>query len=392
MSSRTLTLELAALLGVQAYISTEILFTLTLALLGSLVLAFALVPWTRPRLRRLAAPLAYGYGLAALLAAPILYYALSDYSSRPPPGSEQFTGDLLNIVVPTHISFGGWWTGNLVEHFPANVVEQGAYLGVPTLLIVCWFAIVRRRTAAARFLICAFAIPALAFLGSWLTVDGHRLITLPWIHLADRPFFQNMAPARLSVYTALAAAVIVAVWAASTTPRLPIRVALTALAVLAVAPDLAWHDWVNSSRPPALFTTGLYRSCLVRGENVLALPFGPGGDSMLWQAESSFWFRLAGGYISPTAPPQFMSPHPIQQIAANDQPPKVTTQAIREFVRLKHVGAVVVDAADASTWQPVMNPLARPQRIAGVIIYRLTPAPPGSARTCRSAAEKGLAA
>ena len=373
VSARAFTLELAAVLVFQAYVSTEILFTLTLALLCSLVLAFALVPLARARLRRLVAPLAGAYGITALLAAPILYYALSGYSSRPPPGSEQFTGDLLNLVVPTRISFGGWWTGGIADHFPANIIEQGAYLGLPTLVIVCWFAVARRRAPAARFLICAFALATLAFLGSWLTIDGHRIVTLPWIHLASRPFFQNMAPVRLSVYTALAASVMVSLWAASTKTRRPIRLLMTALAVLAVTPNLAWHDWVNSPRVPALFTTGLYRSCLPRGENVLAFPFGPGGTSMLWQADSGFWFRLAGGYVSPTAPPQFMSPHPIQQIAANDQPPKVTTGDIREFVRLKHIDAIVLDAAYASTWQPLLDPLAHPQRIGGAIIYRLQP-------------------
>jgi hypothetical protein len=383
LSSRAFALELGALLALQAYISTEILFTLTLALLGSALLAVVLVPWTRPRLRQLALPLVYGYGLAALLAAPILYYAMTGYSSRPPAGSAEFSGDLLNIAVPTSISFGGWWTHSIAAHFPASVAEQGAYLGLPTLLIIFLFGLRRWRTGAARFLLCAFAIPAVAFLGSWLTVDGHRVVTLPWIHLASRPLFVNVTPARLFVYAALVAAVIVSIWAASATPRLAIRVVLSGLAVLAVTPNLAWRDWAHSPRVPRLFATNLYRSCLVRGENVLALPFGPGDDSMVWQAESDFWFRLAGGYISPTAPPAFMTPHPIQQIAANDQPPKVSTQDIREFVRLKHVDAIVVDATHASTWQPVLNPLASPQRVAGAIIYRLSPTSRGDPGQCR---------
>jgi hypothetical protein len=383
ISSRAFTVELAALLALQAYISTEILFTLTLALACSLILGFAVAPPVRPRLLQLVRPLAYGYAVAALLAAPIFYYALKGYSSRPPTGSEDFTGDLLNFVIPTSISFGGWWTTHVVQQFPANVVEQGAYLGLPTLLIVCWFAFTRRRTATARFLLSAFVIAGLASLGSWLTVDGHRLITLPWIHLASRPLFENIAPVRLSVFTALSAAVIVSIWAASATTRLPIRVLLSALALLAVTPNLTWGDWANTPKVPRLFTTGFYRSCLPQGETVLALPFGPGGSSMLWQADSSFWFRLAGGYVSPTAPPEFNSPHPIQQIAANDQPPKVTTQDIREFVRLKHVDTIVLDATQASRWQPLLDQIERPEQVAGVIVYRLTGTPRGSRQSCR---------
>ena len=382
LSSRMFTVALAALLALEAYISTEILFTLTLALVCSLVLAFALAGQMRPRLLTLVGPIAYGYALAAVLAAPIFYYAVKGYSARPPAGSEEFVSDLVNFIVPTSVSFGGWWTTGLAERFPANIVERGAYLGAPTLLIVCWYGFAFWRTAAARFLISSFVVAAIASLGSWLTVDGHRLITLPWIHLAARPLFDNMAPARLSAFAALAAAVIVSIWSASAATRLWIRALVSGLAVLAVAPNVAWQEWANSPKVPTLFTTGLYQSCLGRGENVMALPFGAAGNSMLWQADSAFWFHLVGGYVSPTAPPQFTSPHPIQQIAANDEPPKVTTSSIRQFVRVKHVSAIVLDAAQASTWQAVLNPIARPERVDGVFIYRVSRAPEGTARSC----------
>ena len=47
------------------------------------------------------------------------------------------------------------------------------------------------------------------------------------------------------------------------------------------------------------FADGLYRSCLGPDENVAVFPYGHAGDSMLWQAESGFGFRLAGGYLYP---------------------------------------------------------------------------------------------
>lgn len=384
LSSRKFTVALAALLALEAYISTEILFTLTLALICSLVLAFALVGEMRPRLLAVVGPLACGYALAAVLAAPIFYYALEGYSARPPSGSEEFVSDLVNFVVPTALSVGGWWTTGVAERFPANIVERGAYLGAPTLLIVCWFGFAGRRTASARFLIVAFLAASIASLGSWLTVDGHRLIALPWIHLAARPLFENVAPVRLSAFAALAAAVIVSIWSASQVTRLWIRALVGGLAVLAVAPNPFWHEWANSPKLPAMFTSGLYRSCLERGENVMALPFGGAGDSMLWQADSAFWFHLVGGYVSPTAPPEFQSPHPIQQIAANDEPPKVTTRAIREFVRAKHVSTIVLDATEASTWRPVLDPIAHPERAGGVFVYHVSRTPEGTARSCDS--------
>ena len=50
-----------------------------------------------------------------------------------------FNGDILNFVVPTRASLGGWWSGRLARHFPGNDIERGAYLGVPTLVILGWF-------------------------------------------------------------------------------------------------------------------------------------------------------------------------------------------------------------------------------------------------------------
>ena len=47
------------------------------------------------------------------------------------------------------------------------------------------------------------------------------------------------------------------------------------------------------------FADGLYRSCLGADENIAVFPYGHAGDSMLWQAESGFGFRLAGGYLYP---------------------------------------------------------------------------------------------
>ena len=388
LSARALTVELAALLALQAYLSTELLFTLTLELGSALVLALAFFPPVRAQLVRLAIPLAGAFVLGAVLAAPLLYYALTGYDTRPPIGSEDFVADALNFVVPTRASLGGWWSAALAGHFPATDAERGAYLGLPSVAIVCWFALRRWRTACGRFLVGSLTLVALESLGSWLTVDGQRVVTLPWVHLASRPLFDAIMPVRLSVYTALAAGVIVAIWAASTSPRTWLRVVLAGLAVLAVVPNLTWGAWARTPAVPSLFTTGLYRSCLGHGENVMLLPFGPLGDSLFWQVDSRFWFRVAGGYISPAPPPPFTEPHSIEQIAASDLPPKVTARAVAQFARLKGVTAIVLDAREEPIWRPVLARLAHPQAVGGALIYRLsggTASSPGCSRARASA-------
>src|SRR6185437_10407215 len=173
-----------------------------------------------------------------------------------------------------------------------------------------------------------------ASFGSWLTVDGRRVLTLPWIHLASRPLFDNAMPARFSLFTSLAAAVMVALWAASRPRPAWLATLLAALAVLALIPNVSLDEWANTRGVPSLFSTSLYRSCLHRDENVIALPFGPRGESLLWQAHTDFWFRLAGGYISPKVPDTFAAPA-VAHLTTSDNPSELTLGAVLTLAREK---------------------------------------------------------
>jgi hypothetical protein len=371
LGGRALALSLAGVLLALMLTSTETLFTFTLALVCSLVLAWLLVPARRPGLRRLVAPLAAAFGLAALVAAPFLYSVFTGTGSQPPPGSGAFSADLLNFVVPTRASLGGWWGDRIARHFPGNDVERGAYIGVPTLAILCLYAWRGRRARGTWFLPAGFLLAALAALGSRLTIDGSQSIGLPWEHLGDRSFFADAMPVRVVLYATLAAAVAVSLWAASDARPRWLRIVLPSLAVLSVAPNLAWGAWARTPRVPTLFTTGEYRSCIPHGANVLLLPFGTLDDSMLWQVRSGFWFDVAGGYISPYPPPSYTRQEGIREIATEDLPPKVTTADVRELARAKGVKAIVLAEGDRRLWAPVLRPLARPEQVGGVLLYRL---------------------
>ena len=100
LDRRALALRLGILLGAQLWFSTELFATLTLALAVALALAFGLVRSARPRLRSLASPLAASYGIAAVLASPLLYYALTDFQSSSVNPADAFVADLANFVVP----------------------------------------------------------------------------------------------------------------------------------------------------------------------------------------------------------------------------------------------------------------------------------------------------
>jgi hypothetical protein len=384
-----LVLRLGLLLGAQMLLSTELLFTLTLAIVAGFVMAFLLVPVVRRRLRALVLPLVGAYALAALLTAPFSYFILG--GGRPPSGAEAFVADLANLVIPTMASLGGWWGRHLAVHWPANDAERGTYLGVPLLALVALFAWQRWRSPAGRFLLTGFLLAILCSLGSRLTVNGHQVLTLPWVHLAQRPLFRNVMPVRLMMFASLAAAVMTALWAASTRSPRALRVGLPLLAAVAIAPNLSWGGWARTPQVPPLFTTSLYRSCLGRGENILLLPFGTRGETMMWQARTGFWFRLAGGYVSPYPPRGYTTTEGIFRIATEEIPPDVGTGSVLQLVRLEHATTIVLDEREESLWGPVLHAFGHPQRAGGALIYRLPDAPPLRAR-CAEAARRRTAA
>jgi hypothetical protein len=330
--------RLGVLLGLQFWLSTELVFTLTVALLVALVLAFCLVPGDRLRLRALLGPLAGAYALAAVIAGPLAGYAALGFTSGSINEPRLFNGDLLNFVVPTRvIALGGSHFGSLSSHFPASDAERGAYLGLPALLLVAWFAVHGRRSSVDRFLVASFAVAALITLGTGLQIEGRTVLSLPWSHLARAPLFDNVLPVRLALFGSLATAVIVALWTAShrgwSARIMPV------LAVAALVPAVWQSDYRMVPERWPFFTDGLYRNCIPRNENVAIFPYGFWGNSMLWQAESGFWFRMAEGYLLPKPPPSFLADPTVLELTYTTENPK--PPQILAFARNKQVDRIL---------------------------------------------------
>ena len=311
--------RLALLLAAQLWISTEFAFTATLMLVLALALAFWLLPEARGPLRASLRSLAAAYAIGAVLAAPFLYYALRGFHSGRIINLQGSGGaDLLNLLVPTQTTaIGGSSLTSVSSHFASATAS--VYLGLPTLLIVALLALRARHSNTARFLLAALGLTVLVVLGRSLLVAGHDVIPLPWRAASSLPLLDNVVPVRLSAYVALAAAVIVAVWTATTRGRVYARpYLLPVLALAAIVPNV-WRVAYPSFRPShpdrvAFFTHGDYMTCIPRGGTVVLFPLGNEIDALLWQAEAGFWFRIAGGGLTPS--PQDSSSKPLMSFDA----------------------------------------------------------------------------
>jgi hypothetical protein len=357
--------RLGLLLGWQLWLSTELYTTLAVALAVSLALAYLCLSEHRPRLRTALSPLAAAYGLSLLLAAPLVYYALSGFRSESINEPAKFSADLANLVVPTHIlALTTSGLTSISRHFPGNDAEQGAYLGLPTLAIVVWFAIRGRASAATRYLVVLLALSVFVSLGTALRVEGDRKLWLPWSLVAGLPVFDNVLPVRFAAYTALAAAVIVALWTASTKGWAAI--VLPALAIAVLLPAVWRPDFRSIPQRWPFFTDGAYKLCIPKGENVVVFPYGFRGDSMLWQAESGFWFRMAEGYLTPKPPEPFIDDPLVQKLTYTYE--LAGPAQILGFARRKHVGRVLSTEIDQHPSGLVMHRFGPLQVLGGIMV------------------------
>jgi hypothetical protein len=373
---RAVALRLGLLFGAQVYLSTEIFATLTVSLVTSLVVAFIVVAEARTRLRSAVPALLGAYVIGCVVAAPLLWYALTDFRTGSIVDPSLFPADLLNVVVPTEATFlSGDRASALSQDFRGNLAENGAYLGLPLLAVLGWFTWARRREPGARLLVVLIALGVVAELGLALHVGGDRIIALPWALAAKLPALGIVLPVRFTMYVALGVAVAAALWAASPRPSWWVRTALVAAAAISLLPAVSRDLWSTTPARVAFFTDELYRTCLRPNESVL-IPSAAFMDATLWQVESDFRFRLASGYLGSDFPEGV--PH--EDVAFDvlySNVPEGGGAAVLRLARGLGATTILVDAEHVDLWRPVLAEAGlEPVANGGVWLYHLGPVPP----------------
>ena len=142
------------------------------------------------------------------------------------------------------------------------------------------------------------ALVSIAALGPVLHLLGRSSVTLPWTFATNVPLLRNATPQRFPAYSALAIAVICALWLA----RAPRGQALFRWGSVLLGAVLLFPNWAQPNHlpqdVPAFFTSGDYRNVLHPDEVVFVIPKSK-GEELLWQDAADFSFRLAQGYLGP---------------------------------------------------------------------------------------------
>ncbi len=371
---------------VQLLLSTEILWTLTVVLVLSLGVGWCLgTAAVRRHIVGLLPQLGAAYLVMAAVCAPYLYYALFRGHAYAAAWNQLFPADSLNFLVPTAVTYlGGHRFASVSGTFISGLVESGAYLGIPLVVIVIVFLVREWSTRTAKFLAVVLACCVLWALGGHLWFAGHRILWLPDSLLGKLPLFSQVLPVRVAVYVSLGCAVIAAMWLSRTGSGGLRRWLLALIAVAFIFPDVGaaapgtrtplFHASISV---PRFFTSDLYRRYLHRNEVVMPLPYGQNGLSMLWQASTGMYFKMASGYFG-TPPADYLADPLVPQLLANAPGPQAASQLTR-FIRERDVGAVIADPSALAIWLPVLKAAGLKQvSTGGVDIFRMSTGGSGS--------------
>ena len=388
-SARRFVLIVALLLLLELGSSLELFSDLTLFVALGLALALAVAGGQRGRYLRLAGVLALAYAVLLPVLVPIALFALGGAHAALRFAPASYAIDTANLIVPTPTLLAGALRGAraISLHFVGNIGEQDGYLGVP-LIVLALVALVREWRRGAWLAGALFLCALLLSFGPTLTVAGRPLLGLPFA-IAHLPVFSDALPARLSIFSALCASVLVALWLARTKRRW-LRLGVAVLVVASLLPNF----WPPSRLPGAWAVTSefgyatqpvsegfvadpLWRRLIAPGATVLVLPTGDRTAASWWQVESGMRFALAVP-VTPFSPPVLAAEPIIQGLVDNDlralDGAHLAAGRLRAFLLADHVAAVLVTPEAGVGWEHIVaRATATPPTLLGAArLYRVS--------------------
>jgi hypothetical protein len=369
----------------QLVTSEEILAgTAIVAVLGLVLLAALHRRQAMPALRAGLPALALATVVALGLSAFPLYEQLLGplrVSGRLQP-SDFFVSDLLAFIVPGQLLlFKIPASVSLAARFTGNFVENGAYLGLPLVLLLGWLVLRLRARPEVRYFGLLAAFTALLSMGPHLHIGGRTVhhLPLPWIGVQHLPLMENALPVRYILFTNLALGVLLAVaveqaWQRRGAAR-TVLFAGAAVSLLALLPALPFNTTVAPI--PRFFHSAAAR--IPEGSVALLGPYTEASSSMLAQEEAGLRFRMPEGHLYVPGPFNGNPPSALGQelafidagVPGTPRTPELRTRLRADLVRWRVATVVVQPYPRAAEMAALMEwVLGRaPERVEGVKVW-----------------------
>jgi hypothetical protein len=375
---------MTVVLALEFYTFTETFFDVTLLIMAALVIGFAVAERAARRtVARLGGLVAVSYAGAVLLASPYLLDELLHLPTGLDRNSAQYGLRMVNLILPRADRL--WGLPSLAALSNAN--PGAGYVGIPLLALLLVFAVRTWSSKVTRLLVIMFPVIVALAAGPDLVLAGQPARTLPWARLWNLPIARSVEANRFILFGYLVLAIVLALWLAMPARSGRLLVARWGLAGLALAamfanlptfaevmvPPRHYAPGVASLREPntlpAFITAGLYRRYLRQGEAVVVLS-RRGNAGMLFQADTDFYFRIAGGFINASLNSTNAVPLPVERLS---HPNPARERRFFSYVHAAGVTDIIVERAWSEKWMYVFGKLGLPGMTAGgVTVYRIT--------------------
>jgi len=349
---------------------------MTAGMMGTLTILVAtliLPAHFRPMSARLFKVLCVSALVTAVLISPYIYYAIA-YREQLIAGGAFLNSGLGALFVPPHDLLLSYSQILAAAHGKSasllgdpTVFETRFYLGPFFLFVLLYSVVSQWQSPAVRILLIIGATAWLLSLGPYRQI-GQCKIWLPWSLFWKLPFVGQAIPLRLALYCYLDLAMLTVLFL----DRLDVswhRTVGVVLSVLFILPAVpATERAVTAVNTPEFFATPLFTRYLDRDEIVLVLPNSSDGNSMLWQAQTSMYFRMAGGYVG-GIPPGFS----IEETRNLFRPGRITlarAEKLKTFLTTYGIRSVIVNDSVSSGWSDLNSVLGTsPVHVGGVMFY-----------------------
>ena len=298
----------AAILAFEFLISPEIyLIILFLAIISILIyILFIIKNKKNEYLSKFIIDSSYfilSYVLSIALISPFLFIMLESVSKSPkyPMNPISWSTYIINLILPGPVIFFG---GKLFyETFHFRIRETASYLGIPIFIVLILFAYEQWKKKSkfftGKYLLTLLAVILIFSLGPFLHLNGNNTnIPLPWYIFYKMPLIGKAIPIRFMLFAFLILSIVAALWISSpnssSTLNKTTKYIILFLAIISFIPNQFYFD--SNSHMPHFFYKKEYKRYIKKNSNVLIIPFSNSGYSLLYQAYTKNYFKLAGGY------------------------------------------------------------------------------------------------